>query len=184
MDVIKAEQDYGAKALLYCKNTPDEKDKRWTIRPGSEEWKMWERYFTGFLGFEPAMMKFRDGRFNAMTVPAQWPEWFDSDYAKHLADGGSLSFVKPQDIVHARPPHHRASVYVPADNAMFPQMVDRARNADANDYRYDQERGGIWVVHGWVEGDNASSKRATKRFTADDLRRIYARHDEANEVAA
>jgi hypothetical protein len=54
------------------------------IRLGSAEWQAWERYFREYLGFEPVVMKrinIDQNKEKAMTVPTQWPEWFDSEYA-------------------------------------------------------------------------------------------------------
>lgn len=181
MDAIKAEQDYGAKALEYCKiqQTGNKGKVAFpTIRPGTEEWRIWEAYFIDFLGFEPVMMKLvRAGRFAAMTVPAQFPEWLDTDYARLQADGPTLSRTRPQEPDRSRVAQHRANVFVPADNALYPQMVDRSRTADERDFRHDQN--GIWVARGWVDIDVPTRTRA-KRFTLEDLQRLYAR----NEVAA
>jgi hypothetical protein len=54
------------------------------IKLGSPEWQAWERYFREYRGFEPVVMQRINVDQNpdkAMTVPTQWPEWFDADYA-------------------------------------------------------------------------------------------------------
>lgn len=79
------EKTYGRKAmefvakmdLLARQNLP-------TIKPDTNEWQAWERYFRQHLGFYPWAMwhvehQHRVGNDQAaMTVPAQWPEWFDT----------------------------------------------------------------------------------------------------------
>jgi hypothetical protein len=83
---LKKEREYGAKALAYCQMTADQKEARQVIRPGMAEWSSWERYFVDHLGFTPIGMKLVVwGRSQGMTVPAQWPEWFDNEYAKRQA---------------------------------------------------------------------------------------------------
>lgn len=52
------------------------------IKPGSPEWEAWDRYFRGHLGFHPyAMQRVLSGQQQSMTVPAQWPEWFDPSFS-------------------------------------------------------------------------------------------------------
>lgn len=49
---------------------------------GSEEHKAWATYFRDHLGWTPVFLKMLEaGVIEAMTVPAQWPQWFDPDYA-------------------------------------------------------------------------------------------------------
>lgn len=53
------------------------------IRPGSKEWLEWERYFRDHLGWVPwAMTAAMNGQIQAMTVPTQWPQWFDRSFAE------------------------------------------------------------------------------------------------------
>lgn len=183
MDAIKAEQQYGSKALEFCK-TVSAGNKQTvfpTIRPGTEEWRTWEVYFNGFLGFDPAMMKMvRSGKFAAMTVPSQWPEWFDGEYAKQQVDGVSrVAWKPPEESFQPYIAQHRANVFVPADNAMYPQMVDRSRKADPQEFRHDPQRPGIWVARNWIDADAPARSRSIPRFSKAYLEAIYARNDEA-----
>lgn len=90
---IKAkEADYGQKALEYVEKTElKSRQNLPTIKPGTAEWDAWERYFVNYLGFQPWMMghvewHHREGRTDkAMTVPTQWPEWFDTSYSSEAA---------------------------------------------------------------------------------------------------
>src|SRR5262245_56997002 len=60
----------------------DQRDNLPTISPGSEEWSDWERYFRDHLGWEPYAMKLaRTGQIASMTVPTQWPQWFDDSFS-------------------------------------------------------------------------------------------------------
>ena len=48
---------------------------------GSPEWCSWDNYLKTRLGFEfPSMARLREGRQKAVTVPTQWPQWFDPSY--------------------------------------------------------------------------------------------------------
>lgn len=52
------------------------------IWPGSPEFDAWRTYFLDHLHWRPwAFEATRKGDILGMTVPAQWPEWFDKDYA-------------------------------------------------------------------------------------------------------
>lgn len=146
-----------------------------------EEWKVWEAYFNGYLGFDPAMMKMvRAGKFAAMTVPSQWPEWFDSEYAKQQAGGVSrVAWKRLEEAFQPYIAQHRANVFVPADNAMYPQMVDRSRQADPQEFRHDSQRAGIWVARNWIDADAPAGSKSIPRFSKAYLEAIYARNDEA-----
>src|SRR3990167_5766566 len=53
-----------------------------TLTIGSPECAAWERYFSQHLGWQPwAFKALKSERIQAMTVPTQWPEWFDGTYA-------------------------------------------------------------------------------------------------------
>ena len=53
-----------------------------TIKPGTPEWAAWQDYFDRRLGGRPWMFNaVAFGQKQTMTVPAQWPEWFDRAYA-------------------------------------------------------------------------------------------------------
>lgn len=55
------------------------------IKPKTDEWSAWERYFRWY-GWEPKAwtMVRKGGDLATITLPAQWPEWFDTEFA--LAD--------------------------------------------------------------------------------------------------
>lgn len=54
-----------------------------TISRGTPEFEAWAKYFQEHLRWEPWSLKAaRTGSIQAMTVPAQWPEWFDPNYAR------------------------------------------------------------------------------------------------------
>lgn len=51
------------------------------IDRGSPEFEAWATYFVKHLGWEPwALKAVRMGTIEAMTMPAQWPEWFDTSF--------------------------------------------------------------------------------------------------------
>lgn len=61
---------------MYPENAP-------TIKLGQPECEAWVKYFEKHLGWRPwALKALQAGNIQAMTVPAQWPEWFDTSYAK------------------------------------------------------------------------------------------------------
>lgn len=76
-------------------------------------------------------------------------------------------------------PQHRANVFVPGDNPLYPMMVEKARTGDTMEFRYDA--GGIWVALGWMpeEGGRAAVAHEFKRFTVDDLAALYKRNEAA-----
>ena len=86
--IRKKEKEYGARAMEFVgKMEPNARKNLPTIKPGSAEWKAWESYFTNHLGFYPWAMNhvtrrhLMDETDAAMTVPTQWPEWFDTSYS-------------------------------------------------------------------------------------------------------
>lgn len=85
----RKELEYGARAQAYAAaQNAGQKTQALlpTIKPGTAEWQAWERYFVNHLGFEPwAMTAARLGQIEKMTVPAQWPEWFDSEFSSIAA---------------------------------------------------------------------------------------------------
>jgi hypothetical protein len=57
------------------------KDPAFGIEPGTQEWARWMAYFAE-LGREPVQMAMaRKGQTRSATMPAQWPEWFDTSWA-------------------------------------------------------------------------------------------------------
>jgi hypothetical protein len=50
------------------------------IKPGSAEWNAWVTYFDRIVGKRPIAMTMtlNDQGQGAITVPTQWPQWFDS----------------------------------------------------------------------------------------------------------
>ena len=84
----KKEKDYGQRAQEFVsKLDPKARQNLPTIKPGTQEWMAWERYFTEHLAFRPWAMRhvasahLTENTGSAMTVPAQWPEWFDTSYS-------------------------------------------------------------------------------------------------------
>lgn len=79
------EVEYGNRALEFVaklRSTQKIKTDLPTIEPGSPEWQAWEKYFHSYLNFDPWIMgAVRAEQRMKMTVPTQWPEWFDTDYA-------------------------------------------------------------------------------------------------------
>jgi len=91
-EIKEKEADYGQRAMEFGeKMEPKSRKNLPKIKPGTAEWGAWERYFIGYLGFRPWMMGYVDwnhheGRTDkAMTVPTQWPEWFDTSYSSVAA---------------------------------------------------------------------------------------------------
>lgn len=59
------------------------------ISPRTAQWAAWERYFDETCGVRPATMEMRRrGQIKAFTVPAEWPEHFDTRFAM---DGATLA---------------------------------------------------------------------------------------------
>lgn len=87
------------------------------------------------------------------------------------------SFDRPKLLEGPRAPGRRAQVFVGIDMPGYPAMVQRAMQADPAEFRYDEQRLGIWVALGWL--DDAAAKPTARRFTMDDLRALYKRYDEA-----
>jgi hypothetical protein len=51
------------------------------IAPGTDEFGAWVRYFQS-KEWEPfGLRQIRVGTIAGLTVPSQWPEWFDKEYA-------------------------------------------------------------------------------------------------------
>ena len=52
------------------------------VRLGTPECEAWARYFRAHLGWEPWMLTALErGEIESMTLPTQYPEWFDTNYA-------------------------------------------------------------------------------------------------------
>ncbi len=45
---------------------------------------------------------------------------------------------------------HRANVFVPPYAPQYADMVERAKTGDPREWRFDENRPGIWVALGWV----------------------------------
>lgn len=57
------------------------KSPAFPVKFGTAEWAAWEQYFRD-LRAEPYQMKMvRWKQMETMTMPAQWPQWFDSHWA-------------------------------------------------------------------------------------------------------
>lgn len=84
----RKEKDYGERAQQFVsKMDAQARQNLPTIKPDTNEWRAWENYFRRHLGFYPFAMKHVVQQHlwgkteAAMTVPTQWPEWFDTSYA-------------------------------------------------------------------------------------------------------
>ena len=74
-------QNYDRKALEYAQASGLSEFP--IIRPGMPEWIAWERYFDRHLHWRPWIFKAAvSGQKTLMTVPTQWPEWFDLTYGQ------------------------------------------------------------------------------------------------------
>ncbi len=52
------------------------------IRLGTDEYEAWASYFQDHLQWKPwALGALQQQKIQEMTVPAQWPEWFDTSYS-------------------------------------------------------------------------------------------------------
>lgn len=84
---------------------------------------------------------------------------------------------------HIAPPSKaqgsRANVFVPADAPQYGAMLERSRDADPADWRYDEKRPGIWVTLPWLDEADTRNTKSPRRFTTEDLQRIYAKSDAA-----
>lgn len=62
-------------ASSYPENAP-------IIQLGTPECEAWATYFAKHLRWKPwALRALQAGNIQGMTVPAQWPEWFDTSYS-------------------------------------------------------------------------------------------------------
>lgn len=112
------------------------------------EWESWGSYFKEYLGFEPlAMRRTRFNQQQCMTVPTQWPEWFDSNYK--AGDGGH--YIAPQRPERPRKTNF-AHVFVGSNLPKYQVMIEKANHPDTDkrEYRFDENRDGIWVVRQWL----------------------------------
>lgn len=147
----KREAEYGRRALEYTANQlkvqgKSPKDQIFpTIQPGSPEWQRWEAYFREYLGFDPlAMRRVRFGQQQSMTVPTQWPEWFDSNYTADK--GGHYLPPEPAPPRIDDAPVEWANVFMPAEVAMYAKAYELAQAADPRESRADPAgRLGLWV---------------------------------------
>ena len=72
-------KNYNERVLMFAQASS--LDEFPTISPGMSEFTAWGRYFDLHLGGQPwAYRALRGHQIEAMTVPTQWPEWFDSSY--------------------------------------------------------------------------------------------------------
>lgn len=73
-------KNFAAKALQHAKLSGETEFP--TITLGSPACVAWEKYFDQFLRGRPwAYRALIAGTIKEMTVPTQWPEWFDPAYA-------------------------------------------------------------------------------------------------------
>lgn len=79
-----------------------------------------------------------------MTVPTQWPEWFDSSYT---ADKGG-HYIAPEPGVPRidDAPVEWANVFVPANVPFYAKANEIAQSSDKRESRSDPDgRAGLWV---------------------------------------
>jgi hypothetical protein len=73
-------KNFGAKALQFAKTSGETEFP--TITLGSPACAAWGKYFDLYLKGRPwAYRALIAGTIKEMTVPTQWPEWFDAAYA-------------------------------------------------------------------------------------------------------
>lgn len=72
-------QNYDQRALKFAQSSGLSEFP--AVKPGTPEWTAWERYFDQHLRWRPWVFKaVMHGQKQAMTMPTQWPEWFDLSY--------------------------------------------------------------------------------------------------------
>lgn len=72
-----------------------------------------------------------------------------------------------------RTKEHKANVFVPAGNARYAAMLEKAKTASREEWRYDTERPGIWVALGWLDEQQATTAKGWRSFTGDELMAMY-----------
>lgn len=76
-------QNYNERVIAYAASAKGMNGNKFpTIKYGSPEYKVWGRYFRDHLRWVPwayARLEREEGK--EMTVPTQWPEWFDSSFS-------------------------------------------------------------------------------------------------------
>lgn len=80
---METHREYARKALEHLRRHG--RTEASTIRPDTEEWAAWKRYFRDRLGSVPiAMLRVERGESRTMsfTVPEPWPEWFDASWSR------------------------------------------------------------------------------------------------------
>lgn len=60
-----------------------------------------------------------------------------------------------------------AQLFVPASADRYAEMLENTKKADKREWRYDHDRGGIWVVYDWWE------KLPSRRVAVTDLEQLY-----------
>lgn len=72
-----------------------------------------------------------------------------------------------------RPKQHRANVFVPPHAPQYARMLELAKTGDPMEWRWDEQRPGIWVALGWLD----VKVTGWKQFTKEQLEAIYRRQD-------
>lgn len=80
-----------------------------------------------------------------------------------------------------RPPRHRANLFVRCGAPGYDAMVAMARAGDVEDFRYDADRGGMWVPLGLYETNKGRSVASFKQYTAEELASLYGRDPKATK---
>ena len=65
-----------------------------------------------------------------------------------------------------------ATVFVPPEAPQYEKMKRRTQTADAREWRYDDQRQGIWVAWSWFERNDQEMHKFVP-FTDDELRARY-----------
>ncbi len=73
-------QQFWREAFQFVQN----KQTEWAwVEPGTEQFASWVRYFD-WKGWQPfALRQISKKAIFGMTMPTEWPEWFDASFAAH-----------------------------------------------------------------------------------------------------
>jgi hypothetical protein len=165
-------KNYHYRAEAFCASkSAERKGEHPTITRRSTEFLAWQEYFDRWLCGRPTVFQrlldyVGEGDGPEMTVPEPLPQWFDPSFVP-------TKNWQPRPVIEELPsrfvPRNRANVFVPFANMLYPLMLERSKTADPLDWRFDDERPGIWVGRNWLESLTAGT-RAPKPYTAADFR--------------
>lgn len=170
---------------------PEERQKLPVITPSSPNFNEWRQYFQRHLGYTPLVLReILNGRRQEMTVPAMWPNWFDSSFVVDKTWQPSNEYaVTPRHLrpsadeieqriahIRANTPQSRCNVFVPENFPNWHSCVEMHNVSGIGYFSTEmssgEERYGIWVPLEWV---SKAIPRVTgyKPLTDDELRAIY-----------